>query len=150
MTHFPENLRQIRKFRNISQAVLADKIGVSPTAVSNYEAKDGYGTPDLEKLVKISKILDVSIDDLLQLNPQQMKQKITANNFVNTGTIHASNIHVNEPRANYPRDQKKTEKEELEEYKVINNRLEGQVALLLQLLIDLVERYAVSRGLKGS
>lgn len=60
---FAENLRMIRKERNITQEQLADMLDVSRQAVSKWES--GVGYPETEKLLIISKELNVSLDYLL-------------------------------------------------------------------------------------
>lgn len=59
---FAENLKHIRKKRNITQEQLADMLSVSRQAISKWESGGGY--PETEKLLIISKELDVSLDYL--------------------------------------------------------------------------------------
>lgn len=59
---FHQNLKLIRKEKNISQTVIANKIGVSRVQVSLYEKKS---YPRLAKLIKISTFMKVSIHALL-------------------------------------------------------------------------------------
>ncbi len=61
---FAENLRMIRKERNITQEQLADMLDVSRQAVSKWES--GVGYPETDKLLIISKELNVSLDYLLK------------------------------------------------------------------------------------
>ena len=60
---FGENLKNIRKQRGITQEELAEILGVSRQAVSKWESDGGY--PETEKLIAISKQLNISIDYLL-------------------------------------------------------------------------------------
>ena len=60
---FAENLKLIRKERNITQEQLAEMLNVSRQAVSKWESGNGY--PETEKLLIISKELKVSLDYLL-------------------------------------------------------------------------------------
>ena len=60
---FGENLRNIRKQRNVTQEQLAEMLGVSRQAISKWESNNGY--PETEKLIVISKSLNISIDYLL-------------------------------------------------------------------------------------
>lgn len=60
---FGENLRNIRKQRNITQEGLAEALGVSRQAISKWESDSGY--PETEKLIALSKTLNISIDYLL-------------------------------------------------------------------------------------
>lgn len=57
-------LKNIRKQKKMSQAELAKKIGVSRSTVSMWEI--GASQPDNDILLKISKVLNVSIDNLLE------------------------------------------------------------------------------------
>ncbi len=60
---FADNLRTIRKERNISQEDLAERLGVSRQAVSKWE--QGMGYPEMEKMIMLSKELKVSLDFLV-------------------------------------------------------------------------------------
>ena len=57
------NLKEIRKKAGISQNDLAKKIGVSRSTVSMWEI--GASQPDNELLISLSKVLNVSSDELL-------------------------------------------------------------------------------------
>ena len=59
---FAENLKDLRKKRNITQEQLADILSVSRQAVSKWES--GFGYPETEKLLILSKELEVSLDYL--------------------------------------------------------------------------------------
>ena len=60
---FAENLKQIRKERNLSQEDLAELLDVSRQAVSKWEQGEGY--PEAEKLLLLSKQLNISLDSLM-------------------------------------------------------------------------------------
>ncbi|MBO7212528.1 MAG: helix-turn-helix transcriptional regulator, partial [Methanobrevibacter sp.] len=60
---FAENLKLIRKERNLSQEELAEMIDVSRQAVSKWEQGDGY--PEVEKLLLLSSKLNISLDNLM-------------------------------------------------------------------------------------
>ncbi len=59
---FAENLREIRNKRNITQEQLAEILSVSRQTISKWES--GVGYPETEKLLFISKELNVSLDYL--------------------------------------------------------------------------------------
>ncbi len=61
--NFGENLQAIRKKNQLSQEALAEMLGVSRQAVSKWELGEGY--PEVEKLLILSKKLNVSLDSLL-------------------------------------------------------------------------------------
>ncbi len=58
-----KKIADFRKINNITQVELADLMGVSYQAVSNWER--GNSMPDISKLADLAKILNVSIDELL-------------------------------------------------------------------------------------
>lgn len=60
---FSEQLKKIRKEKKITQEGLAELLGVSRQAVSKWENGDGY--PETEKLLRLSRELSVSLDELL-------------------------------------------------------------------------------------
>ncbi len=60
---FGENLQTIRKKNQLSQEGLAELLGVSRQAVSKWEVGEGY--PEVEKLLILSKQLNISLDSLL-------------------------------------------------------------------------------------
>lgn len=59
-----DKISQLRKARNWSQEDLAYKLGVSRQSVSKWE--QGTSIPDLDKIIKLSQIFDVSCDYLLK------------------------------------------------------------------------------------
>ncbi len=63
---FSEKLVSLRKQRGLTQEELAEKIGVSRQSISKWESKVSF--PDLEKIVKLSEVFNVSIDYLLKEN----------------------------------------------------------------------------------
>ena len=60
---FAENLKILRKEKNLSQEQLAEIMDVSRQAVSKWEQGSGY--PETEKLIALAQRLDVSLDVLL-------------------------------------------------------------------------------------
>ncbi|MCW6106267.1 helix-turn-helix domain-containing protein [Clostridium sporogenes] len=77
----------MRKERHISQEELGEIMGVSRQAVSKWE--QGIGYPEMEKLLLLSKELNVSLDYLMlgEVNLAE-KQKTSVNNIiVPTGKI---------------------------------------------------------------
>lgn len=61
--NFEEKLKETRKKQGITQEDMAEKLCVSRAAIAKWES--GKGMPDIENLRAISKLLDVSIDYLL-------------------------------------------------------------------------------------
>lgn len=62
---FSENLKQIRKEHHLSQEELAELLDVSRQAVSKWELGQGY--PEVEKLLLLSSELNISLDELMDI-----------------------------------------------------------------------------------
>ena len=60
---FPDRLNQTRKERGYTAQRMADSIAVGLRTYRHYES--GHSAPNLDTLVKIADILDVSLDYLL-------------------------------------------------------------------------------------
>lgn len=60
---FAEKLKSIRKQAGMSQEQLAEKIGVSRQAVTKWETDAGI--PDIENMMALSALFDITIDELL-------------------------------------------------------------------------------------
>lgn len=56
-------INQLRKLSGMTQEQLAEKVNVSRQTVSKWES--GGSTPDVDSIVKISRMFHVSLDDLL-------------------------------------------------------------------------------------
>ena len=65
-----EKIAKLRKERNLTQEQFAGILKVSRQSVSKWERDDAY--PDTEKLIRISKIFDCSLDYLLKEELEQM------------------------------------------------------------------------------
>ncbi len=87
---FAENLQRIRKERHLSQEELAELLDVSRQAVSKWE--QGMGYPEVEKLVLLSRKLDISLDDLMSEETGGSCASKTANGG---GTIVITSPHEN-------------------------------------------------------
>jgi len=57
-------MKEIRKLKGISQQELAKSINTTQDIISNYER--GKVAPNLDKLVEIASVLDVSLNDLVE------------------------------------------------------------------------------------
>lgn len=76
---FAEKMQKLRKERGMSQENLADVIGVSRQSVSKWESGQSY--PEMDKMIALSELFDVSIDNLVK--------------DTSTSTEAAQNIHNN-------------------------------------------------------
>lgn len=57
------NIRFYRKAFQLTQEELAKKLNGKKSLVSNYE--NGYSTPDIETIIKLADIFDITIDELV-------------------------------------------------------------------------------------
>ena len=64
MTIFKEQLKTFRAAKQLSQDDLAKQLYISRQAISKWE--NGDATPDIENLVKLADILEVSLDQLVK------------------------------------------------------------------------------------
>ena len=63
---FADNLKKIRKTKNISQEELAEKVGVSRQSVSKWETSEAY--PEMNNILELCKIFKCNINDLVNDN----------------------------------------------------------------------------------
>ena len=87
---FAENLKQLRKDKQLSQEELAEILDVSRQAVSKWEQEIGY--PEVEKLLLLSSKLNVSLDYLMAT---EISQQSTNNKGNVTGQITITSPHEN-------------------------------------------------------
>lgn len=74
---FKEQIQTLRKSRNLSQEKLAEIIGISRQAVAKWEMGQSY--PDVEKLIELSKLFNVSIDRLVNDYDEGCRINVEAN-----------------------------------------------------------------------
>lgn len=95
--------RQIKKFRlesNLSQEDLAEKVFVTRQTISNWE--NGRNYPDINSLVLLSTLFDVSLDILVKGDLEEMKEQIKTEDIkklsrdgkIYTGLIFATVVSV--------------------------------------------------------
>lgn len=80
--------KQIKKYRNertLSQEALADRVYVSRQTVSNWENDKSY--PDVKSLVLLSEVFEVSLDQLIKGDVEEMKQQINKNDQEQFGRL---------------------------------------------------------------
>lgn len=73
MEYFGIKLKKLRENREMSQAQLAERLGVAIATVSAYE--QDRTLPSVTILIKICRIFDVSADYLLGLSDDMIKRK---------------------------------------------------------------------------
>ena len=72
---FSSKIREVRKKENLTQEEFAEKIFVSRNAVAKWETNRGY--PDIQNLITISDIFEISLDELIK-EDKNVKNKIIA------------------------------------------------------------------------
>lgn len=79
---------QIKKYRGKlkwSQEDLAGKAGISPQTVSDWE--DGGSYPDIHSLLILSKLFNISLDELVKGDIDTMKKEIESNETGRSGAV---------------------------------------------------------------
>lgn len=71
-----DTLKEIRRRHYLNQSEFAKKIGVSQSAVSQWE--HDMTRPNSYQLQAISKAFNISVDDILQDQPQEQEIKLSA------------------------------------------------------------------------
>ena len=66
---FKDNLLQLRKYKQLTQEELAEKVGVTRQAIAKWES--GETMPDLERSRILAEIFEVSLDDLANYEPDE-------------------------------------------------------------------------------
>ena len=61
---FNEKLVMLRKQQNLSQEQVSEKLGVARQTISKWEL--GETTPEMDKLIIISKLYDITLDELMK------------------------------------------------------------------------------------
>ena len=70
---FPNQIRIHRKVRGVPMQDLADKLGISLSAISKIEK--GYRRLNQEQLIQVAEVLDCSLQDLY-VNEQNSQQEV--------------------------------------------------------------------------
>lgn len=83
-----DNLKNLREARNITQAELADMIGVNQAYISKIEA--GIANPSLEKILGIAKALRAQPAELFELPSLQRRAIAAIESMADTTTQEAA------------------------------------------------------------
>lgn len=89
MNNFAKQLKKYRLEKNYSQDTLADQLFISRQAISKWE--NGDSTPDLENLVKLAEIFDVTLDQLV-------RGKESTSSLDNENSLENENLNLLEGR----------------------------------------------------
>lgn len=74
MLQLGERLKELREKKGMSREDLAQAMNVSRQAVYKWENNKGY--PDIENLIRLSELFDVSLDELIK-NDRRFQKKIS-------------------------------------------------------------------------
>ena len=91
-----ENIKRIRRERNLTQEEVATHLGISFQSISKWERGDGY--PDITMLPALSNYFGISVDDLLgvsEIEKNDVYNKINvdwSNN--NKNGLHSENVTI--------------------------------------------------------
>lgn len=70
--HIGQNIRRLRRERNLTQEEVAAHLGISFQSISKWERGDGY--PDITMLPALAHYFDVNVDDLLGMSELARKE----------------------------------------------------------------------------
>lgn len=87
MSFLASNLRYLRKVKGFTQSDLADQLDVQRTMISAYE--DGRSEPKLATLLKISDLLEVGLEELIEHDIERLGRKALQNRKLTILTIAA-------------------------------------------------------------
>lgn len=74
-----QQIKKYRKLRNFSQEELAEKIYVSRQTISNWE--NGKSYPDIDNLIRLSSLFEISLDTLIKGDVDLMKKKVSSHDM---------------------------------------------------------------------
>ena len=102
---FGQRLAALRKEKGLTQSDIADKVGITAQAVSKWE--NDQASPDIDILIKLSEIFDISLDELLgkekvsvSLNEKPTKKDINKMVLkISVNEVNGDNVKVNLPLA---------------------------------------------------
>lgn len=102
-----ENIKRMRRSRNITQEELAELFGVSCTAVSKWERGETY--PDITLMFPLANYFEVSVDELMGYNSARVEQEIQdiikqRNDLFNMGKMKEAVELMTQARKEYPND----------------------------------------------
>ncbi len=70
-----KNIKKFRKKLGITQAVLAERVGVSHEFIRRIESKKGKKTFSIDTIWKISLALEIEIGKLFEIDMDEFKEK---------------------------------------------------------------------------
>ena len=86
-----ESIRHYRRKLNLTQAQLAERLNVTPQAVSKWEG--GAGLPDLSMAVPLARVLGTTTDELLRFGERYRDYEERWKQVLQSGGANAWNLH---------------------------------------------------------
>lgn len=77
MATVEEKIRNIRELKNLTQEYMAEKLGITQAGYSKIE--NGSTVLTYAKLIQISKILDINIEDIIAFDSQKYFSNLNGN-----------------------------------------------------------------------
>ena len=93
--NFGENLKKLRKEKQLSQESLAEKLNISRQAVSKWESNSSY--PDMNNLIQLKDIFNVTLDEMILIDKKDCEETLK-NNPNNKDDISKSSTYEKEER----------------------------------------------------
>ncbi|MGX7049317.1 helix-turn-helix domain-containing protein [Lactococcus piscium] len=81
-----KRIKAYRSLLNFSQDDLAKKIFVSRQTISNWETDKTY--PDIQSMIALSILFDISLDELIKADLEEIKMKISRNKVNQQSDLH--------------------------------------------------------------
>ncbi len=88
-----KKIKQLRKLSGMTQEQLAEKLNVSRQALSKWE--NGTSMPDIESVVKISTLFQISLDELLRKEETKMEEQKSQITLEDLSRINLHNRKMN-------------------------------------------------------
>lgn len=91
-----ENIKRIRRERNLTQEEVANHLGISFQSISKWERDDGY--PDITMLPALANYFGISVDELLGMSETEKSDKYEEINRIwtdnNKNGLHNENVTI--------------------------------------------------------
>lgn len=88
-----KKIKQLRKFSGMTQEQLAEKLNISRQALSKWE--NGTSMPDVESVVRISMLFQISLEELLLKEEKYMEESKTQITLEDLTQINLHNRRMN-------------------------------------------------------
>lgn len=129
-----ENIKRIRKEKNLTQKQLGEKCGMSESTLRQYEI--GYRNPKLETIRRIAAALDVYISDLVDDWGRFSKEEIEQD--IENGSKE-STWNYSKAEEYFEYSARKLEEILIEDYRSLNNTGKGKAVEQVKLLTKIPE-----------